>query len=60
MVLSEICTRDFPFAEVELEKVDILKLICGQKEDAVLKVTFNIINFPASFFLFYKILQKKY
>ena len=36
--MSEMCTRDFPFADVMLEKLEIIDLICGRKDESVLKV----------------------
>ncbi|XP_002168100.2 uncharacterized protein LOC100197876 isoform X1 [Hydra vulgaris] len=37
MVLSEMCSRSFPFADLDLEKADVIRLICGQKDDDLLK-----------------------
>jgi len=38
LVMSEMCTRDVPFADVMLEKKEIIDMMCGRKDDAVLKV----------------------
>lgn len=38
MVITEMCTRDIPFAELMLEKKEIIDLICGKKDESILKV----------------------
>jgi len=38
MIVSEVCTRDHPFADLLLEKDDIIQLIKKQKNDNALRV----------------------
>ncbi|XP_057301021.1 uncharacterized protein LOC130635645 isoform X2 [Hydractinia symbiolongicarpus] len=38
LIISEMCTRDFPFADVMLEKEEIVALICGSKEESIIRV----------------------
>ena len=39
MIVSEVCTRDHPFADLLLEKDDIIQLIKKQKNDNALRVS---------------------
>jgi len=38
MVISEMCTRDYPFADVMLEKSELVSLICGKIDESITKV----------------------
>ena len=45
MVITEMCTRDIPFAELMLEKKEIIDLICGKKDESILKVLVLLLFF---------------
>jgi len=38
MVMSEMCTRDLPFADVMLEKEELVCLLLGKREESAMKV----------------------
>ena len=38
MVMSEMCTRDYPFADVMLEKSELVQLLTGKSDDVILRV----------------------
>jgi len=38
MIMSEMCTRDYPFADIMLEKSEIVHLLTGKKDEVIQRV----------------------